>query len=88
VIFSSGRCDACYHAGYGQLSGVFEILDVSREIRQMILDQSPAGRIEQQAIEDGMLDLRRSAILKVAQGKTSTEEIFRVIPVELLEEQF
>jgi type II secretory ATPase GspE/PulE/Tfp pilus assembly ATPase PilB-like protein len=36
------------------------------------------------AVSQGMLDLRRSALLKVAQGVTSTEEVFRRIPTEYL----
>ena len=45
-------------------------------------------QIREQAIKDGMLEFRKAALLKVARGETSTEEVFRVIPTDelLLEE--
>ena len=40
--------------------------------------------IEQQAIQDGMIEFRRSSLLKVAQGVTSIEEVLRAVPTEYL----
>ncbi len=46
----------------------------------MIRERQPASTIMQKAIEDGMLDLRRAAMIKVAKGITSFDELLRVVP--------
>jgi type II secretory ATPase GspE/PulE/Tfp pilus assembly ATPase PilB-like protein len=49
-------------------------------IRDMILQMRPARELQQAAVADGMLDLRRAALLKVAQGMTTFDEMQRVLP--------
>ncbi len=83
-IYSAPGCDACRFAGYGGRTGVFELFRVSREMRRLIADRQPVDEIRRQAVKEGMLDVRRSALLKVAAGITSTEEVMRVIPAEHL----
>jgi type II secretory ATPase GspE/PulE/Tfp pilus assembly ATPase PilB-like protein len=71
-------------SGYTGQTGVFEVLQVTRNVRNMIASEAGALAIREQAIKDGMLEFRKAALLKVAQGETSTEEVFRVIPTEEL----
>ena len=75
-------------SGYLGRTGVFEVMQVTRNVRNMIAAEAPAVQIREQAIKDGMLEFRKAALLKVARGETSTEEVFRVIPTDelLLEE--
>ncbi|MEM8873072.1 MAG: GspE/PulE family protein [Planctomycetota bacterium] len=70
--------------GYNGRTGVFEVLEVTQEIRNLIADGAPASQIRKQASQDGMLEFREAALLKVAHGQTTTEEVFRVIPSEQL----
>ncbi|HEX8325194.1 MAG TPA: GspE/PulE family protein [Tepidisphaeraceae bacterium] len=70
--------------GYTGRTGVFEIMPLSRELRSMIADGKTARDIRDKAIADGMLEFRHAALLKVARGLSSTEEVFRVIPTEVL----
>jgi len=84
LIFSAPGCDRCHREGYTDRTGVFEVLRVTNEIRRFILDRTSAKEIRMKAIEQGMLDLRRSALLKVAKGVTSTEEVVRMISTEHL----
>jgi type II secretory ATPase GspE/PulE/Tfp pilus assembly ATPase PilB-like protein len=65
---------------YTGRSGVFEILVTSLALRQMIAELRPAREIAQKAIEEGMIDFRRAALLKVAQGVTSFDEMQRAVP--------
>lgn len=69
-------------SGYSGQTGVFEVMQISRNVRNMIATEASAVAIRDQAIKDGMLEFRKAALLKVAQGETSTEEVFRVIPTE------
>lgn len=66
--------------GYIGRTGVFEIMVTTPALRKMIRERQPASAIMQKAIEDGMVDLRRAAMIKVAKGITSFDELFRVVP--------
>ena len=84
LIHSAPGCEHCFQEGYSGRTGVAEVLRVTKEIRQLIFEHRSARQIRDEALRQGMLDLRCSALLKVAQGITSTEELIRVIPTEHL----
>ena len=84
VLWAPRGCDECNREGYTGRTGVFEVMPVSRQIRELIAKGEPAATIRTQAHTEGMLEFRQAALLKVARGLTSTEEVFRVIPPEHL----
>ncbi len=75
-------CLDCLHTGYSGRTGVFEVLRISRELRPLIAQGRPTGDLRTKALEAGLLDLRRAALLKVARGQTNAEEVLRAIPAE------
>jgi type II secretory ATPase GspE/PulE/Tfp pilus assembly ATPase PilB-like protein len=81
-LYAAKGCDACRGTGYAGRTGIFEVLPVDRHIRHLIGEGATPGAIREKALEQSMLEFRRSAMLKVARGETSTEEVFRVIPSE------
>jgi type II secretory ATPase GspE/PulE/Tfp pilus assembly ATPase PilB-like protein len=83
-IYGPSGCDQCRQQGYAGRIGVFEVMTFNRQLRQMILQQKSAEEIQQQAVASGMIEFRRAAMLKVAQGLTSTEEVLRELPAEYL----
>jgi type II secretory ATPase GspE/PulE/Tfp pilus assembly ATPase PilB-like protein len=83
-LFAAKPAESNLMTGYTSRSGVFEVMSVTKEIRNLISDGAPSRAIREKAIEQNMLEFRHSAMLKVAKGETSTEEIFRVIPTETL----
>jgi type II secretory ATPase GspE/PulE/Tfp pilus assembly ATPase PilB-like protein len=84
-LYGPEGCSECYNAGYGGRTGIFELLTVSAEIRQLIDERAPTPVVRKKALDEGMIEFRHSALLKVAQGETSIEEVVRVLPVEYLE---
>ncbi|MGF1635097.1 MAG: GspE/PulE family protein [Phycisphaerae bacterium] len=84
VLYAPGPTEANQMTGYSGRTGVFEVLPVSRAIRQMIADGLPARNIHERAVQEGMLEFRKAALLAVARGYTSTEEVTRVVPAEAL----
>jgi type II secretory ATPase GspE/PulE/Tfp pilus assembly ATPase PilB-like protein len=84
VLYGPKGCPACRQVGYTRRTGVFEALPTSRDLRKLILSRQPTQVVRQKAIEEGMIEFRQSALLKVAQGQTSIEEVFRAIPPEYL----
>jgi type II secretory ATPase GspE/PulE/Tfp pilus assembly ATPase PilB-like protein len=83
-IYGPSGCEKCRMLGYIGRSGVFEVMTVSPAIRKMIMERQPSQVLRQKAIEEGMIEFRQAALLKVAQGETSIEEVFRAIPTEFL----
>ena len=61
---------------------VAEVLCVHPDIRQMIHDKASSVALRNRAMELGMLDLRGSCLLALAQGVTSVQELMRTIPAE------
>ncbi len=84
TLFAPVGCDVCSGSGYDAREGIFEILTASKAIRNLISDNKPTQAIRDQAMNEKMQTFRQAALLKVAQGRTSTEEVFRVIPSEHL----
>jgi type IV pilus assembly protein PilB len=76
-IYKPVGCADC-HVGYRGRGGVFEVMPISDSIARIILEEGNAMRIAQQAREEGINDLRRSALNKVAEGITDLIETNRV----------
>jgi len=83
-IYAAPGCQRCRQEGYVDRTSVYEVLRITPEVRRMIFNRCSARELHTKAVEQGMLDLRRSALLKVAAGSTSMEEVVRVIPTEHL----
>jgi general secretion pathway protein E len=83
-MFGPKGCPECRSLGYASRTGVFEVLKVSPAIRKLILDRPSAPVIRQQAVAEGLVECRLSAMIKVARGETSVEEVLRAIPPEYL----
>ena len=84
VIYGPKGCETCFFREYGGRVGVFEVLTASRKIRDLIAASRPAQEIARQAFDEGQVEFRRTALVKVAQGITSVEESIRAIPAEFL----
>jgi type II secretory ATPase GspE/PulE/Tfp pilus assembly ATPase PilB-like protein len=84
-LYGPMGCPECYMSGYGGRTGVFEMLRVGPEIRKLIDERANTAAIRLKAVEEGLIEFRQSALLKVAQGETSIEEVVRVLPSEYLE---
>ena len=82
TLGAAAGCGACGNTGYAGRTGVFEVMSVSASIRQLVADARPARELRAKAVAERMITFRQAALLKVALGETSTEEILRAIPPE------
>jgi len=77
--FFHGRgCESCRFTGYKGRTGIFEMLEISDEIREMILKKLPSHRIKEKAVSLGMKVLKEAGLEKVREGVTTIEEVLRV----------
>ncbi|MCP5536984.1 MAG: type II/IV secretion system protein [Akkermansiaceae bacterium] len=76
--FYTGRgCDSCDQSGYRGRRGLFELLDITDPIRDLITDRAPTVVIKQKAIELGMNTLREDGLRNIYDGKTTIEEVLK-----------
>ena len=71
-------CKECGNSGYKSRIGIFEILEVSKEIARLITEKATSEMIGQQAIKEGMLTLLEDGFAKAKNGITTIDEILRV----------
>jgi len=83
-LYGPCGCEDCNMLGYSGRSGVFEVMSISPSLRKLIMERQPLQVLRNKAISEGMIEFREAALLKVAQGETSIEEVFRSIPTEYL----
>ncbi len=68
----------CHGTGYRGRKCITEFLDLTDEIKEMILADRPLSEIRYRAVTDGMITLRQSALKKMLNGETSLREVNRV----------
>jgi type IV pilus assembly protein PilB len=76
-IFKGRGCTNCNGTGYKGRAGLYEVMEVDDEIRELILIGASAVELKKKAIERGMITLRRSGLTKVKDGVTTLEEVAR-----------
>ena len=85
MLYAPEGCPDCNMSGYSARSGIFEVMSIGKDMRDLISTGAARREIRAKAIEEKMPEFRQTAMLKVAaDGETSTEEVFRVIPTEHL----
>ena len=82
VFYGNVGCDACNHTGYRGRTAIHELLDLSDNIREMIVERRPGSEVRRAAEAEGLTSLRESALKKVFSGVSTLHEINRVTFVE------
>jgi type IV pilus assembly protein PilB len=70
-------CDRCNSTGYKGRCGLYEVMEMNDELRELILVGASALELKKKAIENGMITLRRSGLRKVMDGVATLEEVLR-----------
>jgi type IV pilus assembly protein PilB len=76
-VYKGKGCTVCNGTGYKGRTGLYEVMEVDDEIRELILVGASAVELKKKAIERGMFTLRRSGLIKVMGGFTTLEEVAR-----------
>jgi len=74
-IYEGKGCQECGQTGYSGRSGIFEAMQITPAIEEMILKQASTAALREQAIKEGMLTLRTAGLMKIKQGLTTVEEV-------------
>ena len=76
-IYHGKGCTTCNKGGYKGRTGLYEVMEINDELRELILVGASALELKKKAMEQGMITLRRSGLVKVASGQTTMEEVLR-----------
>lgn len=79
-LYRGTGCASCGGSGYMGRSGIFEVLDVTRSLRQLIEQQPSAERIRDEAGRAGMIDMKTAGLIRAAEGMTTLNEVRRLVP--------
>jgi type IV pilus assembly protein PilB len=70
-------CERCNHTGYKGRVGLYEVMEIGEELRELILVGASGLELRRKAIDEGMITLRHSGLQKVKEGTTTIEEVVR-----------
>ncbi|MCB1007529.1 MAG: type IV-A pilus assembly ATPase PilB [Acidobacteria bacterium] len=76
-LFKGRGCDRCSNTGYKGRVGLYEVMEVGEEVRELILSGASAVELRAKAIETGMISLRGSGLQKLREGVTTIDEVVR-----------
>lgn len=87
-VYKGAGCPACHGTGYKGRLGIFEMVEMSPELRELAYRRAPTGELRAAAKAGGMRTLAEDGVLKVFKGTSTPEEISRNAQIEgILEEQ-
>ncbi len=77
-LYRGNGCPLCLKTGYRNRTGIYEMLVIDQDIRNLILNRADSNTIKKKAQEKGMITLREDGAKKVLEGITTIEEVLRV----------
>src|SRR5688572_26124814 len=78
VVPNKGKgCEKCNNTGYKGRVGLYEVMEVTEELRELILVGASSLELRRKAVDEGMLTLRSSGLRKVKEGVTTVDEVVR-----------
>ena len=83
-LYKGAGCAKCFDTGYRGRTGIYELMTLNEEIREMIYKRTTAGSIKKKALELGMQTLRMDGARKVQAGITSLAEVLRVTQSDIV----
>jgi type IV pilus assembly protein PilB len=76
-VYKGKGCSKCNNTGYKGRVGLYEVMEITDDIRELILIGASALELRKRAVESGMLTLRQSGLIKIRNGVTTLEEVVR-----------
>lgn len=78
ILYKGQGCSKCKMSGYKGRAAIFELMTISEELKELIIEQAPISKISKAAKRDGMKTLVEDGLIKAVKGITTLDEVFRV----------
>lgn len=76
-LYRGSGCKKCNETGYRGRIGLYEVMEMTEELQELVLTGASARELRRKAAEQGMISLRQSGLIKIKQGITTVEEVLR-----------
>jgi type II secretory ATPase GspE/PulE/Tfp pilus assembly ATPase PilB-like protein len=83
-FFLGKGCDKCFDTGYRGRTGIYEIMLIDEQVRELVYKKANAGEIKKHAINAGLQTLRMDGARKVTAGITTIPEVMRVTQTDII----
>ncbi|HQB85362.1 MAG TPA: hypothetical protein PLZ69_02935, partial [Candidatus Pacearchaeota archaeon] len=80
-LYRGRGCKICNDTGYYGRNAIFEVLELTEELRNLIIGKSSSDMIKKKAMEQGMTPMIHDGIIKVLEGKTTLSEVIKVTKI-------
>lgn len=77
-FYMGSGCENCANSGYSGRTGAYELLSVTPQVKNLIIEHASSGEIKDAAMANGMITLHRDALSKALDGRTTYREVLRV----------
>ena len=77
-------CEKCFQTGFRGRTGIYELMMIDEQIRELIYKRESAGRIKKTALEQGLRTLRMDGARKAMAGVTTISEVLRVTQADIM----
>ncbi len=77
TVYHGRGCGTCNNTGYKGRVGLYEVMEINDELKELILVGASALELRKKALDNGMITLRRSGLIKIASAQTTMEEVIR-----------
>jgi type IV pilus assembly protein PilB len=78
TLFKGRGCRTCSETGYKGRVAVYEVMELTEELKEFVLNGASSMELKREAIRGGMTTLRRSSLNKLMEGTTTLSEVLRV----------
>ncbi|MFZ2970935.1 MAG: hypothetical protein WA063_07355, partial [Minisyncoccia bacterium] len=79
TIYENKGCEACGKSGHHGRIGIFELLEISPEIKKLILQKAQGNEVKKAATKEGMIPMFEDGLEKTQKGETTITEVLRVV---------
>jgi type IV pilus assembly protein PilB len=76
-VFKGKGCEKCTNTGYKGRVGLYEVMELTDELKELVLVGASSLELRKKAVEEGMITLRQSGVRKIKEGVTTIEEVLR-----------
>lgn len=84
-VYRGQGCKICRNTGYKGRIGIFEVLEITKSVRKLIVEKADADEIQEAAIKEGMTTMMQDGLEKISKGLTTIEEVLRATKVEVVD---
>ncbi|NUP95672.1 MAG: Flp pilus assembly complex ATPase component TadA [Planctomycetaceae bacterium] len=82
IAFGTG-CQECFNSGYAGRTAIYEFMEMTEELRTLVMNGSNATQLKKKAVEGGMISLRADGVDKIRSRQTTPDEVLRVTQLDM-----